>query len=49
VQRKEVNSSGNSIAGGSSNDSSNGGVSTVQGRTRRLVEAGRRGFLTWLN
>jgi hypothetical protein len=43
-KEKEDNSSGNSGTGGRSDDSSNGGASTVQDGTRRLAEAGRRGF-----
>jgi hypothetical protein len=50
AQRKEDDGSENSGAGGSSDDSSNGGASIagVQGRTRRLAEAGsgKEGVLT---
>jgi hypothetical protein len=44
AQRKEDNGSGNSGSGGSSDDSSNMAVLAVQGGTRGLAEAGRRGF-----
>jgi hypothetical protein len=44
VQRKESNGSGNGGAGDSSDMTAAMAVLAVQGRTRRLAEAGRRGF-----